>query len=209
MQLVENYKQLLTEYHDLLLDAERHEEIEFLPPFFLPQDRIVYIEGHCPLSRESGNSMQLLTRPGERDEGLKELREFTREAESLIIVDPYFFSGKKELADKICDEFTKCSRANGKHLKNVHIVHNKNNETKTIQKKIQKTLTNFNVKFSEKSTTEIHDRVWIKDRKEGLVVGTSLGGIGNRAGFLLPLPKVDLTAILKYLDKSALSSSRS
>ena len=59
--------------------------------------------------------------------------------------------------------------------------------------------------MTEHGTDTVHDRVWIADRKRGLVVGTSFNGLGSRAAFLLPLPDPDLVAVLEYLDEHSLS----
>lgn len=61
------------------------------------------------------------------------------------------------------------------------------------------------MKFSDQDTNLIHDRIWIKDRKEAIVVGTSLGSFGGtRLSFILSLPSYDLGALLEYLQENSL-----
>ena len=175
----------------------------------LANRRRVYVERSCPLSNSGSNQIHMLTKPGERSNGLKELRDFTRESESLIIVDPYFFSGKKTNAEKITDDLERCTRAKQKSLKRVHVIFDSSSETQSVRKCITNMFKSNGVHLSMATTDEVHDRVWVSDRERALVVGTSLNGIGNRAAFLLPLPDTDLNELLDFLDNNSLSRQES
>lgn len=204
LSLLRKQRELMAEYERLLEDASI-EEMDHLINFPIFDRRRVYVERRCPLQKPDNGYMQLLTKPGERTPGLKELRDFTRESKSLIIVDPYFFSGKKESAGEIAKDLEKCTRAKQKHLERVHVVFDSYNETKAVRKSIEEMFKSNSVYMSVSSTGEIHDRVWVSDRERALVVGTSLNGIGNRAAFLLPLPENDLNELLDFLDEKSLS----
>lgn len=125
--------------------------------------------------------LAFLTLPGERETGLKELRDFTSEAKSLIIVDRYIFSGKKENAEQIAKEFSRSARLAGKWLKQIHFVHDPSQTTQEIEKHVTQRLNDEDVRMTSAHVTEIHDRIWIADRKRAIVVGTSLNGIGKRS----------------------------
>lgn len=131
------------------------------------------------------------------------------DAESLIIVDPYVFSGPRSSAEQISNDLKKSARIGGKSLRRVHFVYDSDNVTATLRSSVRKLLATESVKMTEAQTGELHDRVWIADRKRGIVVGTSLNGIGERAAFLLPLPEPDLTALLEFLDNRKLSRAES
>ena len=205
--LINLKRELLREYALLLDDGDVNEkyiladlEVELFP-------RSAYIGNMCPLREQGGDMMHMLTGPGERGRGLKELRDFTREVRSLIIVDPYFFSGASDSASGIADDFKKCARVDGRWLEQVHVIHAGSKVTTSVKKEIFELSVKNKVKLTTAETGEIHDRVWIADRKEALVVGTSLNGIGSRAAFLLPLPESDLRAVLEFLDDRQLSRS--
>ena len=181
---------LWMEYRDLIDEMSDDE----MPPIY--GGPWIRIHG-CPL-RESGRYAELMVARGERAIGLKEIRDFTREVKSLVIVDPYFLSGEAKCATSIADEFEKSARLAGRWLEKVHIIHS-SDVTKAIKKAIEERAEKSNVRLTFAATDEIHDRVWIADQANGMVVGTSLNGIGNRVAFLLPLPKEDLNAFWDFL----------
>ncbi|TOM09059.1 hypothetical protein CGH83_22850 [Vibrio parahaemolyticus] len=67
--------------------------------------------------------------------------------------------------------------------------------------KIHKTLRSRNIKLTYIETNEIHDRVFIRDQDEAVLVGTSLGGYGNKLAFVLDLPNEDLENFKAALEK--------
>lgn len=166
----------------------------------------------CPLALadvDEDRVYRLLVSAGERKSGIKEIREFTRRANSLIIVDPYAYGGKTATADKYVNAFSKAARFTAPDLKRVHIIYSSiHGKTSAIQKGLRARAEEDGVKLTECDTPDIHDRVWIADRKRGLVVGNSFGGLGReRASFLLDLPPADLEAFLEFLDEHDYSRS--
>ncbi|WP_340401073.1 hypothetical protein [Paenibacillus sp. FSL H8-0079] len=164
----------------------------------------------CPLVGESGDSNPLhaviaetfdKSKKEARNEGLKEIRDFTREAESLIIIDPYMYGGEASKSREYVDEFARVSRIKARHMKRIHIIYSSNHgKTKKIMDDIKDLARENDCILTDYDTDKIHDRVWIADRKRAIVVGTSLGGIGNRLSFILELPKYDLSALIEYLN---------
>ncbi len=213
--LQEQYRDLLRRQRELdrayeaLLDQQ--EELadgnSLLPPHLRHPSRVVYINRRCALDRADDGTLHLVTLPGQRTVGLKELRDFTVEAEDLIIVDPYVFSGTTERAVNIAEDFKRTARVGGKWLKRVHFIYDSSAKctTKTVKSAISQVLKDSSIKMSSRATNLMHDRVWIADRKRALVVGTSFNGLGGRAAFLLPLPDPDLQALLEFLDANSLS----
>ncbi|EGQ8093229.1 hypothetical protein V3H24_14115 [Vibrio parahaemolyticus] len=210
LSLLHKQRDLLFEYENLFEEVELSEHPELIN-FLLLLDRRkrVYVENRCPLRESENDSTQLLTKPGDRSSGLRELRDFTRESESLIIIDPYFFSGESKKAQIIADDVEKCTRAKQKFLKRVHVVYDPSSKTNAVKTSIERMFKDNGIFFSTATTEEVHDRVWISDRNRALVVGTSLNGIGNRAAFLLPLPDSDLNELLDFLDEKSLSRKES
>lgn len=211
LEFIHKYNQLMQEYEELLSDSETNEHYPLVPPFFPFHERTIHIERKCALEKDSGKYLEMLTLPGQRTSALKEIRDFTIGTKSLIIVDPYIFSGLSENAKKITDEFKEAIRAKGKDLKHVHFVYDSeaSNTTNAIRNSIKKMLKDESIQITESQSNVLHDRIWIADRNRAVVVGTSLNGIGGRVAFILQLPNEDLNALLKYLDENNLSRSRS
>lgn len=164
----------------------------------------------CPLAEKRGDSNTLHAVIAEtldkstkeaRNEGLKEIRDFTRGAESLVIIDPYMYGGEASKSRVYIDEFAKVSRIKAGHMKRIHIIYSsEHGKTKRIIDGIKDLAGEYDCILTDYDTKEIHDRVWIADRRRAIVVGTSLGGIGNRLSFILELPKYDLSALIEYLN---------
>ena len=209
LSFLRKQRELTHEYERLIEESSVGDIEEFIHFPILVNRRRIYVERSCPLSDSGSNRLDMLTKPGDRSHGLRELRDFTRESESLIIVDPYFFSGEKANAEKITEDLERCTRAKQTTLKRVHVIFDSESETKNVKKCITNMFKSNGVHLSTASTDQVHDRVWISDRERALVVGTSLNGIGNRAAFLLPLPDTDLHELLDFLDNKSLSRQES
>jgi hypothetical protein len=142
-----------------------------------------------------------------RNTGLKEIRDFTSDCQELIIIDPYIFGGETEKASKYIKEFKKSSRINNTKLNNIHIIYSsKHGNTKKIKNGIKKLASDNNCTLTSCDSDLIHDRIWIKDKSDAIVVGTSFGGIGKRLCFLLELPMYDLKCLLDFLTSENLYS---
>jgi hypothetical protein len=169
----------------------------------------------CKFTKDNQGMMQMLissSLTGEtkaRDSGLKGIRDFTKGATELIIIDPYLLGGATEDTEKYLDEFKKSSRIDGKTLNRLHIIYSSGHgHTKSIKMGIKRLAEQNDCKISSADTDLIHDRIWIKDKKEAIVVGTSFGGLGNRVCFILELPKYDLDSLLELTtDNDLLTNS--
>jgi hypothetical protein len=162
----------------------------------------------CRYSEETEGIMKMLIAPKEgqsdmkdnRNTGLKEIRDFTCNSQELIIIDPYIFGGETENASNYIQEFKRCSRIDNQKLNKIHIIYSsKHGNTKIIKKEIKNLASDNNCTLTSYDSDKIHDRIWIKDKSEAIVVGTSFGGIGNRLCFILELPKYDLTNLLEHM----------
>lgn len=197
--ILEQYAELLQEWLDLFPEGQ-----DGLPDLFPPFHLLAVLRDDRRL-RGSPNLSYWLVAPNARPDGLRELRDFTKDVERLTIVDPYFFAGVTAKAKDIAREFARTARVEAKTLKSVHIIRNNEKDNKAVLTAIKRTLRDSSVRLTHSSTQEVHDRVWIRDTQQAVVVGTSFNGIGSRAAFILPLPKPDLDAILEFLDKRGLA----
>jgi hypothetical protein len=140
-----------------------------------------------------------------REEGIKEIRDFTRDAEKLVVVDPYAYGGEAAFAAGYVDELCRAARVDGKTLRHLHIVYNSAyGNTQAVKNELSARAAGAKVKLTDCDTAKVHDRIWLADGSRGLVVGTSFGGLGKRAAFLLELPKVDLGYIVEFLQANQL-----
>ena len=163
------------------------------------QEAVGHVSLACPLAERGegdGGMMRLLVGPpgsaATRQEGIKEIRDFTREAERLVIVDPYAYGGEGAAAGEYVDELCKAARLDGKTLRELHIVYSsRHGNTNAIKKELSERAYKAQVKLTDRDSEKVHDRIWLADGKRGLVVGTSFGGLGrSRAAFLLPLLRI-------------------
>lgn len=140
----------------------------------------------------------------DREEGLKDIRDFTKAATKLAVIDPYVFAGPARQADDYVRDFSRVARI-GPQFKALHIVYSSTKgNTFAIRKGIVRAAREAGTVLTYHDTDLIHDRIWIRDRSRALVVGTSFGGIGSRVAFLLPLPTADLARLLGFLDSHRL-----
>jgi len=206
LDFIRKYNEVMREYEELLAETDLADnEIWALPP--LLGRRSLVVERKCAFADESERYMEMLTQPGQRAAGLKELRNFSATTESLIVVDPYIYSGQAANAETIAQDFKKSIRAAGASLKRVHIIYDadESNTANAIRKRIHEMLADEKIHITEATSAVLHDRIWISDRSRATVIGTSLNGIGGRLAFILPLPSDDLIELLKYLDDNGLS----
>jgi hypothetical protein len=201
--LVRRHIELLNEYEEFLERNPEHPHFPFLPVRYDP----VVIERACPLERDPGGFLEMLVAPGNRQQGLHNIREETRGCRKLIILDPYIFSGPSARAADIASDLEEALFSRRKSIESVHIVYSDKpgDRTGAVRDAVLSMFQKHKTFVSEVRSSTLHDRVWIFDRTSALVVGTSLNGIGNRLAFILPLPSEDLLHLLIYLDDNGLS----
>lgn len=199
------YRSLLEQYSKLLQDWLELSQATHDSPHFPPFPPVAVVNSECPLRQRDPDLLRLLVAPGERSDGLREVRDFTAGVKRLTILDPYFFSGKVSRAKAIAQDFAKTARLAQGQLKALHVVRNEAKDTTKVLGAIRKLLKDSGVRLTLSSTDELHDRVWIADGVRAVVVGTSFNGLGTRAAFILSLPKADLDAILEFLHDRRLS----
>jgi len=158
----------------------------------------------CPISEnQSGNLLEFIVGANGKKEGIKEIRDFTSDAKKIIIIDPYIYGGDTEKTDIYLEHFKKASRI--QNLERLHIIYGeKYGNTKKIRDGIKDLARENRCNFTEINTELIHDRIWIKNGEQAIVVGTSFGGLGNRVCFILELPNYDLVALKDFLKEKEL-----
>ncbi|QSB10456.1 hypothetical protein JTI58_01695 [Lysinibacillus fusiformis] len=117
--------------------------------------------------------------------------------EDLLIIDPYFFKQPNgaekaekyfELIKNILDEVKS---------KKITIITDKKNVTPSLKGRIQNHIeAQLIVKYSD----DWHDRFWVVDREKGILIGTSLNGLGNKISSIQELSKEDVADILSIIE---------
>lgn len=131
----------------------------------------------------------------EREKVIEYLKEIMYDGKSIIIIDPYFFSKSANITLKnYINDMEKV-------LENINeiliITHwNKENYEKEVKEFFQKK----NIKYRIFKTRKLHDRLWIKNKVDYYVVGSSFNSVSFSFGFIYQLERHEIkVAINKYL----------
>jgi hypothetical protein len=159
-------------------------------------------------TQPSGIRLQAV-RPNEKNEGIKHLREFTRDVVHVTVIDPYIYWRQEaaELSNYV-EAFAQsiCLDTNTR-LDSIQIIYYKNKRDQQCRTAIVERIKSAGKDFSDRQTKVIHDRVWIMDDTRAIVTGTSLNGIGCKLAFILELPDEDLQVLKKFLQDQGLTKA--
>lgn len=130
---------------------------------------------------------------GKQHEERKHLTSWLSGALHLTVVDPYFFSfsGPNKVYRTEAQYLESIVDLIPTTLQTIEVYHLPG-PNKKIFNPFQKHCRKKNIALRNWATTEIHDRVLIKNNSEAKVLGTSFGGLGNKIAFVLDLPEEDL-----------------
>ena len=120
-------------------------------------------------------------------------------ATRLIIIDPYFYT--ENAAGDTDSYLTRILGSQASTLKEVFIV---SNGTGSMKAKIQTALSSLapSVTISDVSTKVFHDRFWLNpDSGSGIIMGTSLNGLGRKIALVDKLNTSDVQDILVEVRK--------
>lgn len=141
-------------------------------------------------------------KPRIRKNGIEILKNFLKTSSEVIIIDPFFYksAGNQSVEDYI-DElhyvFSSFITIN-----KVHIIYNQDYCNEQIRKSFKEI---NNCEITDIHTNEIHDRIWIKDRMVGKLVGSSFNGLGrSKICFIVNLPEQDLIDLKFFLQRKNL-----
>ncbi len=117
-------------------------------------------------------------------------------AKKLVVIDPYFYSKSK--TSDISILFKNLLAGISSDLQEIVFISNgRSTDTKTD---IHSAVSSIDSKISIKdfSTDEFHDRYWIDpDNNVGIVMGTSLNGLGKKIALIDKLSSEDVEEIVK------------
>lgn len=144
----------------------------------------------------------------DREEVVEYLSDRMRGGRSLIIVDPYFLCKRQnQTIEEYIQELNRVINGYERVLIFTHTKkfgkeqELKKEEHRQNEEKIINFL-NTNRELKVIKTSELHDRLWIKDGVDYYIVGSSFNGIGLSFGFIYKLVvKNTYKEIKKYLQK--------
>jgi hypothetical protein len=130
---------------------------------------------------------------------MAEIRRWLKGSRHIVICDPYIMHPKKSPLFKSDEDYVRYVRnLIPKTARKVDFFGN--GFTQRVKSRMLREVScGPEIRFYDTKT--IHDRYIIRDRKFGRMIGTSLGGFGNKLFTVLDLPPRDTTALLAYLDK--------
>lgn len=167
----------------------------------------------CRFASDEGESiMQLMTGQGinERQRGISYLSDWMNSPTKLTIADPYLIKNSGLISE--ADYKNSLESLLPRSLTTLELFVGPRNS------KYQKSsiATWFNVLCQARGIAlsvfhqeQVHDRVWLKNENDAIVVGTSFNGLGNKCAFLLKLDTTDTMAFSAELERirSTVSSS--
>lgn len=119
----------------------------------------------------------------------------------LLITDPYFYPKLYDV-DKVATTFIQLIDPIISEIDKITVVSNGNNKH-SISKYIEN-LKNANPKIQVENyiTQDFHDRFWLNPiSRKGIIVGTSINGIGKKISLVDTLNSIDASQVLKELSK--------
>lgn len=140
-------------------------------------------------------------------DGVKVLRDFTRRASTLTIVDPFLFNCCSTTEDEYTEMFVSATSIDVAPRRLALIFGPKNNN-REAKKQILHACTELRCDFTLYKTGLIHDRYWIRDDAYALHVGTSLNGMGSRYSTISRLAADDLKGFLHWLEGNVIQRGR-
>ncbi|EDZ55352.1 hypothetical protein ACVNRM_04210 [Bacillus paranthracis] len=141
-------------------------------------------------------------KPSIRKNGIEILKKFLTNSSEAIIIDPFFYKGAAEQSVESYIDELKDVFSNFTSISRIHIIYNQSHCNGNIRKTF---IDNSNCKITDIHSSEIHDRIWIKDRKQGKLVGSSFNGLGrSKICFIVNLPKQDLIDLKFFLQRKNL-----
>jgi hypothetical protein len=157
----------------------------------------------CAYSDDQGTHIRFISGlPGHGEADKKFIKKKSHSNEWMIIADPYFLQwdgpNKAFATEKLYTEFIVDFIPLKLKKLELFILPCPN---KRIFKKFNDRIRSRGTNVSYRETTEIHDRVIVRDNNTGTLMGTSFGGYSNKLSFVLDIPPRDLETFMGELDR--------
>lgn len=140
-----------------------------------------------------------------RRDALEVLRKFASSADELVLVDPYFYGGEALAAASYVEDLIRATGLRRTALRKLTVIFNsKAGNTSSIIKKFKAACSDHRINLNIFDTDVIHDRFWIANKSKGILIGTSLGGLGKKLCFITNMDPFDLSETIQFLEEQKL-----
>lgn len=120
------------------------------------------------------------------------------ESKRLLIIDPYFYASSNRV-DSVATFTRLIDKISGELTEITFVTNGRKIDTKVaMHEKLKSMLPD--IEINDFSTDEFHDRFWLDpDRLVGIVMGTSLNGLGNKISLIDKLSEQDTCEIVNLV----------
>lgn len=149
----------------------------------------------CRMASSNGeNVIEFMTGRGasERAKGVKYLSNWMNSPTEITIADPYFIKDSGAISETDYKSSLKCLLPLS--LKKIELFigpRTRKYQKASIASWFNELCATRGIQLEVFHQEEVHDRVWLKNGSDALVVGTSFNGLGNKCAFLLNLDAAD------------------
>ncbi|PEQ92940.1 hypothetical protein CN481_14215 [Bacillus sp. AFS006103] len=135
-----------------------------------------------------------------KSKSFDELSKFAKSATELIVIDNYFTRD----SERFSKNFLQC--LDKSTLKTLYIIYNPAKGNRAQPSILMDIYNHLGSQIDVKPipTHEVHDRVWIVDRSEAKIVGSSLNELGTKLSYILDLTTSDLNDTIDFLKEKKL-----
>ncbi|MGW8158420.1 MAG: hypothetical protein ACWGKN_07840 [Desulfoprunum sp.] len=148
----------------------------------------------CRMANSDGDNISLMTGRGtsERAKGVKYLSDWMGNPNEITIADPFFIKNSGVISE--VDYKNSLQRLLPQSLKKIELfigLRTQKYQKASIARWFNQLCATRDIQLEVFHQEEVHDRVWLKNGNDALVVGTSFNGLGNKCAFLLNLDATD------------------
>lgn len=119
----------------------------------------------------------------------------------LLITDPYFYPKLVDV-DTVATKFIQLINPIINEIDRITVVYNGKNQSSISQYIENLKKANPNIQLENYITQDFHDRFWLNPTvKKGIVVGTSINGIGKKISLVDTLNSVDASQVIEEVSK--------
>jgi hypothetical protein len=159
----------------------------------------------CRMASSDGeNIFEFMTGRGalERAKGVKYLSDWMNSPTEITIADPYFIKNSGAISE--ADYKNSLNGLLPLSLKKIKLFigpRTQKYQKASIAAWFNQLCATRGIQLEVFHQEEVHDRVWLKNGSDALVVGTSFNGLGNKCAFLLNLDAADTASFSAELDR--------
>ena len=154
-----------------------------------------------------GKNMPLLDITSLVSDYVNEILDQLSTSQELIIVDSYLFKDNPRCSSAdLQNRIANILNAHINKIDKIICITDSRNYDVTIKSAVETSLKSINsaLTIDVQYSTDYHDRFWIANRNKGIVVGTSLNGLGNKMALIDFMDSVDIKDVVDDLKTNGL-----